>query len=108
MICQIVKEQDEDVLCTIEQYVKNLQSKGELVTLNIIPEGRLRHIINLGVTLYNDMEHKRTTPDNLLDEQRYVEYLKQQLEEQIMENQKLKNKIELLENGYRVVNLDES
>ena len=93
------------------QVLKNIHldvEKGELVTLNIIPEGRLRHIINLGVTLYNDMQHKRTTPDDLLDEQRYVEYLKQQLEEQIMENQKLKNRITLLENGYKVVNLDES
>lgn len=97
IIQEIVKEQDEDTIKMIENYIKEQQKEGKSISSKIIPEGKLRHIINLGVTLYNDMQHKRTTPDDLLDEQKYVEYLKQQLEEQTMKNQKLKNQIKLLE-----------
>lgn len=108
IIQNIVKEQDEDTIKMIENYIKEQQKEGKSISSKIIPEGKLRHIINLGVTLYNDMQHKRTTPDDLLDEQKYVEYLKQQLEEQTMKNQKLKNQIKLLEDRrnieYKMIN----
>lgn len=59
IIAQIVAEQDDATMKMIEQYVKKKQAEGELCTSAIIPEGKLRHIINLGLTRYENLEHYR-------------------------------------------------
>ena len=81
IITQIVAEQDEYVLNMIEEYVKSAQAKGECVDARIIPEGKLRHIINLGLTLYAEQRHLKLNPHGLFPETAYVEYLRKENDE---------------------------
>ena len=81
MIAQIAKEQDEYTLNIIEEYVKAAEAKGECVNAVIIPEGKLRHIINLGLTLYAEQTHLKLNPEGLFPETEYVEYLRHENDE---------------------------
>lgn len=81
IISQIVKEQDEYTLNIIEEYIKAAQARGECVNANIIPEGKLRHIINLGLTLYAEQKHLKLNPHGLFPETAYVEYLRKENDE---------------------------
>lgn len=97
IINQIVKEQDEQTIIMIEEYVKNKQHQGECISANIIPEGKLRHIINLGLTVYNAREmDKPMTNLQLFPQEDYIEYLRHQLLLEQRENQKLKNEIAMM------------
>ena len=66
LFTQIVKEEDEYTLNIIEEYVKNKQHEGECIAAKIIPEGKLRHIINLGLNRYAAQEHIDLKPGDLL------------------------------------------
>lgn len=106
IIAEIVKEQDEHIMLMIEEYVKEKQHKGECVSARIIPEGKLRHIINLGLTVYNARE--KNIPDSqlqLFPQEEYIEYLRHALSEEQKENQKLKNQISMMENPPEIVDL---
>lgn len=81
LVSEIVKEQDEFTIQQIENYVKNKQSQGELISSNIIGEGRLRHIINLGLSLYANREHMPISSDDLFPQENYIEYLNRRLDE---------------------------
>ena len=81
IIAEIVKEQDEYTLNMIEEYVKSAEAKGECVNAVIIPEGKLRHIINLGLTLYAEQKHLKLNPHGLFPETAYVEYLRKENDE---------------------------
>ena len=97
IINQIVKEQDEQAMIMIEEYVKNKQHQGECISANIIPEGKLRHIINLGLTVYNAREmDKPVTNLQLFPQEDYIEYLRHQLLLEQRENQKLRNQIAMM------------
>ena len=81
LFTQIVKEEDEYTLNIIEEYVKNKQHEGECIAAKIIPEGKLRHIINLGLTLYAEQKHLKLNPHGLFPETAYVEYLRKENDE---------------------------
>ena len=66
LFTQIVKEEDEYTLNIIEEYVKNKQHEGECIAAKIIPEGKLRHIINLGLARYAAQEHIDLKPADYL------------------------------------------
>lgn len=107
IINQIVKEQDEQAMIMIEEYVKNKQHQGECISANIIPEGKLRHIINLGLTVYNAREmDKPITNLQLFPQEDYVEYLRHQLLLEQRENQKLRNQINMMESETKIINLE--
>ena len=97
VINQIAKEQDEQTMLMIEEYIKIKQNQGECISANIIPEGKLRHIINLGLTMYNAREmDKPITNLQLFPQEEYIEYLRRQLLLEQRENQKLKNEIAMI------------
>lgn len=97
IIAEIVKEQDEHIMLMIEEYVKEKQHKGECISARIIPEGKLRHIINLGLTVYNAREEKIPNSQlKLFPQEEYIEYLRHALLETQKENQKLKNEIAMM------------
>lgn len=100
IMSQIVKEQDEYTIDMIEEYIKCKQAEGDIVIGNIIPEGKLRHIINLGITAYNEIqkEPKKLLSRNYFPETVYNEYLHQQINELQKENQKLRNQIDIMKN----------
>lgn len=104
-IAQIVKEEDEHTMKVIEDYVREKQSQGELVSSTVIPEGKLRHIINLGLCLYNTQNKSKLNAANLFPETMYVEYLRKELEKAWGENQKLRNQIYYMESGIEVIDL---
>lgn len=99
IIAQIVKEEDEYVMNMIEEYVKNEQHKGNFVSAKIIPEGQLRHIINLGMCLYAERNHLKLNASGLFPETMYVEYLRRELDKCSKENLELKRRIRELEGG---------
>lgn len=80
LIAQIVKEQDEYTVEVIMKYVKEKQAAGELVTPIIIPEGELRHIINLGLTLWAQQKQIGISQDNLFHQEDYINYLNHRLD----------------------------
>lgn len=80
LIAQIVKEQDEYTVEVIMNYVKQKQAEGELVTPIIIPEGELRHIINLGLTLWANQKQIGISQDNLFHQEDYINYLNHRLD----------------------------
>lgn len=80
LIAQIVKEQDEYTIEVIMNYVKQKQADGELVTPIIIPEGELRHIINLGLTLWANQKQIGISQDNLFHQEDYINYLNHRLD----------------------------
>lgn len=79
LFTQIVKEEDEYTMNIIEEYVKNKQHSGECVAAQIIPEGKLRHIINLGLTRYAAQEHINLKPGDMFPQEQYIEYLRREL-----------------------------
>ena len=80
LFTQIVKEEDEYTMDIIEEYVKNKQHSGECVAAQIIPEGKLRHIINLGLTRYAAQEHINLKPGDMFPQEQYIEYLRRELQ----------------------------
>lgn len=80
LIAQIVKEQDEYIMGVIMKYVKEKEAAGELVVPIIIPEGELRHIINLGLTLWAQQKQVRISQDNLFHQEDYINYLNHRLD----------------------------
>ena len=79
LFTQIVKEEDEYTMNMIEEYVKNKQHSGECVAAKIIPEGKLRHIINLVLTRYAAQEHIDLKPADMFPQEQYIEYLRREL-----------------------------
>ena len=98
-IQQIVKESDEATINMIENYVKQKQAEGEIILSTIIPEGKLRHIINLGITTYNEIqkEPRKLSARHYFTETVYNEYLHQELLDAQRENQRLRNQITIFE-----------
>lgn len=97
---QIVREQDEATMQMLENYVKEKQRSGEICLLNIIGEGKIRHIFNLGLTEYAEIQ-KRTTKvlsKNYFPESVYVEFLNEQIKELQNENKRLVNILEDINN----------
>lgn len=80
LIAQIVKEQDEYIMGVIMRYVKEKETAGELVVPTIIPEGELRHIINLGLTLWAQQKQVGISQDNLFHQEDYINYLNHRLD----------------------------
>lgn len=97
LFTQIVKEEDEYTLNAIEEYVKNRQHEGECVAAKIIPEGKLRHIINLGLTRYAAQEHIDLKPADMFPQEQYIEYLRRELmlSQQTIHN--LQQQVEMLQ-----------
>ena len=77
---QIVKEEDEYTMNMIEEYVKTEEHKGNCIAARIIPEGKLRHIINLGLTRYAAQEHINLKPGDMFPQEQYIEYLRRELQ----------------------------
>ena len=100
IIQQIVNEQDEATMQMIEDYVKEKEAQGECYAARIIPEGKLRYILNLGLTMYNKMINGDVIPVELFHQESYTSLLKRELVDMDKENQKLKNQINMLEHGY--------
>lgn len=90
---QIVKEQDEVTMQMLENYVKEKQRSGEICLLNIIGEGKIRHIFNLGLTEYARIQKEplKVLSKNYFPESVYVEFLNEQIKELQNENKRLVN-----------------
>lgn len=97
LFTQIVKEEDEYTMNMIEEYVKNKEHSGECVAAKIIPEGKLRHIINLGLTRYAAQEHIDLKPADMFPQEQYIEYLRRELmlSQQTIHN--LQKQVEMLQ-----------
>lgn len=97
LFTQIVREEDDYTLNIIEEYVKNKQHSGECVGARIIPEGKLRHIINLGLTRYAAQEHIDLKPADMFPQEQYIEYLRRELmlSQQTIHN--LQKQVEMLQ-----------
>ena len=97
LFTQIVREEDEYTMNMIEEYVKNKQYSGECVAAKIIPEGKLRHIINLGLTRYAAQEHIDLKPADMFPQEQYIEYLRRELmlSQQTIHN--LQKQVEMLQ-----------
>ena len=97
LFTQIVREEDEYTMNMIEEYVKNKQHSGECVAAKIIPEGKLRHIINLGLTRYAAQEHIDLKPVDMFPQEQYIEYLRRELmlSQQTIHN--LQKQVEMLQ-----------
>ena len=90
---QIVKEQDEPTMIMLENYVKEKQRSGEICLLNIIGEGKIRHIFNLGLTEFARIqkEPRKVLSKNYFPESVYVEFLNERIKELQNENIRLVN-----------------
>ena len=97
---QIVKEQDEATMVMLENYVKEKQRSGEICLLNIIGEGKIRHIFNLGLTEYARIQKEplKVLSKNYFPESVYVEFLNEQIKELQNENKRLVNILEDINN----------
>lgn len=97
LFTQIIKEEDEYTLNIIEEYVKNKQHEGECIAAKIIPEGKLRHIINLGLARYAAQEHINLKPGDMFPQEQYIEYLRRELmlSQQTIHN--LQQQVEMLQ-----------
>lgn len=93
---QIVKEQDEATMIMLEKYVKEKQRSGEICLLNIIGEGKIRHIFNLGLTEYNRLqkEPRKVLSKNYFSESVYVEFLNEEIKRLKFENNELRMQLE--------------
>lgn len=93
---QIVKEQDEATMVMLENYVKEKQRSGEICLLNIIGEGKIRHIFNLGLTEYAGIqkESRKVLSKNYFPESVYVEFLNEKIRNLENENKTLRNILE--------------
>lgn len=95
IVAQIVKEQDEYTMNMLEEYAKSQPD----VDLSIIPEGKFRHIVNLGLTVFNDIqkEPRKLMSRNYFSESVYTEYLLQQISELAKQNEQLRQRVEDLQ-----------
>lgn len=105
IIQEIVKEQDEHTMLAIEEYVKNRQHQGECIAARIIPEGQLRHIINLGLTIFANQTGSTIQGPELFPQEEYIEFLRNKfvqmqntIEEQNEQIGSLENELEELKN----------
>lgn len=100
LYAQIVREQDEATMQMLENYVKEKQRSGEICLLNIIGEGKIRHIFNLGLTEYARIqkEPRKVLSKNYFPESVYVEFLNEQIKELQNENKRLVNILEDINN----------
>ena len=89
---QIVREQDEATMQMLENYVKEKQRSGEICLLNIIGEGKIRHIFNLGLTEYARIqkEPRKVLARNYFPESVYVEHLLNVIKNLKNENEELR------------------
>lgn len=93
---QIIQEEDEYTLNMIEEYVKTARAKGECIAARIIPEGKLRHIINLGLSVYNQqITDDKITSTELFPQEQYIEFLRRELLKSQQENQRLRNQLNI-------------
>ena len=81
IVTQIVKEQDEYTMAQIEKYVREKQQAGEIISSHILGEGRLRHIINLGLTIYAKQNKIPISQNDLFTQEDYIEYLNHRLDQ---------------------------
>ena len=90
---QIVREQDDATMQMLENYVKEKQRCGEICLLNLIGEGKIRHIFNLGLTEYARIQKEplKVLSKNYFSESVYIEYLNKQIKELQNENKRLVN-----------------
>lgn len=95
---QIVREQDDATMQMLENYVKEKQRCGEICLLNLIGEGKIRHIFNLGLTTFNEIqkEPRKVLARNYFPESVYVEHLLNVIKNLKNENKELR--IQLNEN----------
>ena len=94
---QIVKEQDEHTMQVINDYIKKSQMNGEIISSNIIGEGNLRHIINVGLERISAIEKLGLGPGDLFEQEQYIEYLRKELNIYQQENEMLRKRVEVLE-----------
>lgn len=89
---KIVEEQDNATLNLVENYVKEKQRCGEICLLNLIGEGKIRHIFNLGITTFNEIqkEPRKVLSRNYFPESVYVEYLLKEIKHLKNENEELR------------------
>ena len=97
LIAEIVKEQDEYTMKVLEDYVKKQQASGEIITLNILPEGKIRHIFNLGVSVLNQIERTGITPKDLFRQEEYITYLRREIHNKDQYITRLENQIKMME-----------
>lgn len=97
VITEIVAEQDKYLMGVITDYVTKMRAKGECVSAQIIPEGRLRHIFNLGMIAYSKERKLNLNPKGLFDETMYVEYLRKENDELRTEISELRTKLNKFE-----------
>lgn len=96
IIAQIVKEEDEYVMNMIEEYVKSEQHKGNFVSAKIIPEGQLKHILNLGMITFAKQIDYNLNESELFQQEQYIEFLRKQLNAYQKENLEIKMKLKEL------------
>lgn len=97
LMAQIVKEQDEYTMKVLEDYVKKQQENGEIITLNILPEGKIRYIFNLGVSVFNHIEKSNITPEYVFPQDAYVSYLRREIHNKDEYITRLENQIRIME-----------
>lgn len=90
IMAQIVKEEDEYMINMIEEYVKAEQHKGNFVSAKLIPEGQLKHILNLGMMAFANIHNTTINPDELFAQEQYIEYLRRELSNCEKENRRLR------------------
>ena len=95
IVSQVVKEQDEYTMQQIENYVKEKQAKGEIISSRVLGEGKIRHIFNLGLMEYSRRNQIPITQEDLFTQEDYIQYLNMRLDEAeakirelLLENQK--------------------
>jgi hypothetical protein len=105
LYAQIVKEQDEATMIMLENYVKEKQRSGEICLLNIIGEGKIRHIFNLGLTTFAEIqkEPRKILSRNYFPESVYVEFLLNEINRLKFENKELRM---YLENEEHIPHID--
>ena len=103
---QIVKEQDEATMTMLENYVKEKQRSGEICLLNIIGEGKIRHIFNLGLTEFARIQKEpcKVLSKNYFPESVYVEFLNEKIRSLESENKSLRNILE--DNNNHIPHID--
>lgn len=92
LYAQIVREQDSATMQMLENYVKEKQRCGEICLLNLIGEGKIRHIFNLGITTFNEIqkEPRKVLTRNYFPESVYVEHLLNAIKHLENENEELR------------------
>jgi len=106
IIANIVKESDEYTMKMIEDYVRNQEAQGNVIYSTIIGEGKLRHIINLGLQRLNELQVLDIKPHNLFQQEEYITFLMREIHRYQEENQKLKNQIHIMEEASGLRSVD--